>query len=108
MAALIAALAGLGGFVLGGRSAVRDQTINGGAKLADRGARSVSCDAGSSATLVSIDSRTGAVRAIRCTAVIRVAPPGSGDPLAKVLLVTRMESLVRLVLHSVDRAANAP
>ena len=108
MAALIAALAGLGGFVLGGRSAVRDHAFNGAGKLADRGARSVSCDAEGPATVVAIDNRTGAVRAILCTAGIRVAPQGSGDPLAKMLLVTQVESVDRLVLHSADRAANTP
>ena len=108
MAALVAALAGLGGFVLRGRSAVRDNAFNGAVKLADRGARSVSCDAGSSATLVSIDNRTGAVRAIWCTAKLRVPPPGSGDPLAKVVIFRQGASLDRLVVQLADRAANTP
>ena len=100
MAALIAVLAGLGGFELGGRSAVRAHAI-------DRGARSMSCDGGSSATLVSIDSRTGAVRAIQCTAEFRFSPQGSGDPIAKMVIFKQGGGLDRLVVPLANRAANA-
>ena len=109
MAALIAALAGLGGFVLAERSsAVRDHAFNGAVKLADRGARSVSCDAGSTGTLVSIDNRTGAVRAIWCTAELRFWPEGSGDPIEKVVIFKQGGSLDPLVVQLANRAANTP